>query len=59
VDASYVDPSGRAKRVTADSIDGDVFLTVDDVARSYVVRHSAFFVDCVSNCEATFTTSPK
>jgi hypothetical protein len=50
---------GRDKRVSADSIDGDVFLQVDDVQANYVVQHSVFFNDCISNCEASFTTRPK
>lgn len=59
VDATYRDPSGREKRATADSINGDVFLTVDDVASHFVVQHGVFFGDCSSNCEVLFATSPK
>jgi len=55
---------GRGGRVpprfaTADSFDGDVFLTLDGIAGNYTVEHAAFFADCVSNCELFFTTSPK
>jgi hypothetical protein len=59
VDATYKDISGRDRRVTADSIDGDVFLTVDNVRSNYKVAHSVFFFDCTANCDFSFTTSPK
>jgi hypothetical protein len=57
--ASYRDVQGRDRRVSADSIDGDVFLFVDNVRSNYRVTHTAFFFDCSENCEFTVTTAPK
>jgi hypothetical protein len=59
VAATYKDANGRDRRVVADSIDGDVFLTVDNVVTGYSVEHTAIFNDCVDNCVYTVTTSPK
>jgi hypothetical protein len=59
VRASYKDGGGRDRFVTADSIDGDVFLFVDNVGSNYRVEHSAFFLDCIANCEFAITTAPK
>jgi hypothetical protein len=56
---TYVDGSGRQRSTGADSVDGDVRWFGDDVARDFSVVHRVSFDDCLSNCDTSFTTSPK
>jgi hypothetical protein len=56
--ATYRDLGGRQRRVSADSIDGDVLLVVDNVAANFRVEHTAFFFDCIDNCDFSAVTAP-
>ena len=59
VSVSYKDPTGRPKNAFADSINGDVFLGVDDVGSEFVAQHSLTFFNCSANCEVSYQTQPK
>jgi hypothetical protein len=56
---TYVDGSGRQRTTGADSVDGDVRWFGEDVASDFSVVHRVSFDDCLSNCDTSFTTSPK
>lgn len=59
VRVSYTDPAGRPKNASADSVQGDVFLGVDDVGSGFVANHTVNFLDCSSNCVVEYRTQPK
>ena len=59
VEVTYVDGNGRRQNTGADSIEGDVRWFGNDVLDDFQVVHRVSFNDCISNCAASFTTSPK
>ena len=56
---TYLDGNGVRKVTGANSIDGDVQWLGDDVGIGFSVVHRVTFDDCQSNCQTSFTTSPK
>jgi hypothetical protein len=59
VQVTYIDGNGRRQSTGADSIEGDVRWFGSDVLDEFQVVHRVTFHDCLGNCAASFTTSPK